>query len=86
MDEIEEIVEEMKKNNIVDVDCLLQEKEYIKQRETMINSKLFRIENALSNKKVVIPKKFKKIKEVISTKDINKFYYNLIFRKICRMG
>lgn len=79
MDEIEKAVEEMKKNKLVNVECILQEKESVKQRERMLNSKLFRIENALSNKKVVIPKKFKKIKEVVLEKDIDRFYYNLVF-------
>ena len=79
MDEIEQVVEEIKKYNLVDMDCISQEIKSVKERKRMLNSKMVSLENALSNKKVVIPKKFKKIEEVISTKDIDKFFYNLVF-------
>ena len=45
----------------------------------MLNLKMVSLQNILSNKKVVIPKKFKKIKEVVLEKDTDKFYYNLVF-------
>ena len=79
MDEIEQVVEEIKKYNLVDMDCISQEIKSVKERKRMLNSKMVSLENALSNKKVVIPKKFKKIEKVISIKDIDKFYYNLVF-------
>lgn len=79
MDEIEQAVEEIKKYNLVDRNCILQEIESIKERKRMLNLKMVSLQNILSNKKVVIPKKYKKIEEVISTKDIDKFYYNLVF-------
>lgn len=79
MDEIKQAVEEIKKYNLVDMDCISQEIESVKERKRMLNSKIVSLENALSNKKVVIPKKFKRIEEIISTKDIDRFYYNLVF-------
>lgn len=79
MDEIEKIIEEMNKNKIVSIDSILQEKESIMQREQMLNSKLLSIQKVLLNKRQVIPKKFKKVEEIVSTKDIDKFYYNLVF-------
>ena len=79
MDEIEQAVEEIKKYNLVDRNCILQEIESIKERKRMLNLKMVSLQNILSNKKVVIPKKFKKIKEVVLEKDTDKFYYNLVF-------
>lgn len=79
MDEIEKIIEEMNKNKIVSIDSILQEKESIMQREQMINSKLLSIQKVFLNKRQVIPKKFKKVEEIVSAKDIDKFYYNLVF-------
>ena len=73
MDEIEKIIEEMNKNKIVIIDSILQEKESIMQREQMLNSKLLSIQKVLLNKRQVIPKKFKKVEEIVSTKDIDKF-------------
>ena len=79
MDEIEQAVEEIKKYNLVDRNYILQEIESIKERKRMLNLKMVSLQNILSNKKVVIPKKFKKIKEVVLEKDTDKFYYNLVF-------
>lgn len=77
-DVIEEIIEETKKDKVLNADSIEEEIERTKQYKKMLSYKMEQIERAKA-KKIEVPEKFKKIEDVIKKENLKKFYYNLFF-------
>lgn len=75
-DLIEEIIEEAKKDKVLNVDSIEEEIERTKKCKKMLSYKMEQIERA-KERKIEVPEKFKKIEDVIKKEDLKRFYYNL---------
>lgn len=77
-DIIEEVIEEARKEKVLSVESIEYEIERTKQYKKMLNYKIQQIEKS-KGKEIEVPKKFRKVEDVIKKENLKKFYYNLFF-------
>ena len=77
-DVIEEIIEEARKDKVLSIESIEYEIERTKQYKKMLNYKIQQIEKQ-KIQEIEVPKKFRKVEDVIKKEDLKRFYYNLFF-------
>ncbi len=78
--EIGQIGEKVRKERVFYKDCIDEELIRIKQHKKMLNHKKMQIEKVEKQGVYKVPRKFKKIEDIIKEENkIRKFYYNLFY-------
>ena len=77
-DIIEEMIEEARKDKVLSIESIEYEIERTKQYKKMLNYKIQQIEKQ-KIQEIEVPKKFRKVEDVIKKENLKKFYYNLFF-------
>lgn len=78
--EIGQIVEKVREERILNKECIDEELIRTKQHKKMLNYKKMQIEKLKKQEVYKVPKKFKKIEDIIKEENkIRKFYYNLFY-------